>query len=749
MSSRWIDGLSDLRTRVYQSDSVILTVLALGIGVLTGLGATIFHLLLEYTDDLWQAATATLGVSQISWLIILFPVVGTLAALGFIWLLARDDRSHGTSAVIESVALHGGRLPAKALLTKVFAAAVFIGSGGSAGPEDPSVQLGGVAGSAIGRIFRLSEKRTRTLVASGVAGAVAAAFNAPIAGVFFALEVVVGELSAALFPPVVLAAVAAAAISRWLNGNHPAFQVPTYDLGSALVELPFYAVLGALTALIGVLFVRLLFSIEDIAAKMRLTRVVRGISIGLLIGLVGLWLPEVIGVGYGTVGTILLGQTTGAGHLALFLGVKLLLTAICIAVIGVGGTFAPSLYLGAMVGAIVGILAHMLFPGTPAAAYALVGMGGVLTSVVRAPITAVLLIFEITNDYRIILPIMLCVAVSNLVSTYLFKESVYTERLARHGIRLRSGRDVNVLESVLVQEAMTTRFETIEPTRSIRETLDRMTTNRYHGLVVADHGELIGIVTTSDIGRALESGVDAESAVGDIATRDLLTAYTDQTLHEAITLFAARDIRQVPVVRRESPRTLVGMLRRSDIVRSYSAGVVRRTEQRQQTNRERLTGAGELEMIEITLDSDSALIGQMVHQLELPADCVLTTVYIGSEPMVPRQNMILQPGMRLTFLASRSGIEALESIGRGSTVDADDSPRYHRLRIEPSMAAAGRAVRDLGLPEGVLLVAIDRNGTTIVPHGTSVIEPDDVITLLATAEEYRMTIERLAGVENA
>jgi CIC family chloride channel protein len=744
-----MEGLVQLRSRVYQSDSVILTVLALGIGVLTGLGATAFHLLLEYTDDLWRFATATLGVSQGGWFIIFFPVAGTLTALGLIWIFARDDRSHGTSAVIESVALHGGRLPAKALLTKVLSAAVFIGSGGSAGPEDPSVQLGGVAGSTIARIFRLSEKRTRTLVASGVAGAVAAAFNAPIAGVFFALEVVVGELSAALFPPVVLAAVAAAAISRWLNGNHPAFQVPTYDLGSALIELPFYAVLGALTALVGVLFVRLLFAVEDTVAKMRLTRLVRGISIGLIIGLVGLWLPDVIGVGYGTVSTILLGKSAGAGHLTMLLGIKLLLTVICIAVIGVGGTFAPSLYLGATVGAIVGILAHILFPGTPAAAYALVGMGGVLTSVVRAPITAVLLIFEITNDYRIILPIMLCVAVSNLVSTYLFKESVYTERLVRHGIRLRSGRDVNVLESVPVQDAMSTRYQTIDPGRSIRETLDLMTTSRVHALVVINQRELIGIVTTSDIGRALENGVDAERPVGDIATVDPLVAYADQTLHEAVLLFAARDVRQVPVVRREAPRTVVGMLRRSDIVRSYSAGVVRRTERTRQMNSEVLKAPGDLEMIEIMLDRDSPLVGQMVHQLELPADCVLTTVHTDSEPMVPRQNLILQSGMRLTFLASRSAIATLEAIGQGRSIDSDDSPRYHRLVIEPAMAAVGKSLRDLGLPEGVLLVAIDRNGTTLVPHGTSVIQPDDTITILGTSEEYQATIEQLTGAGKA
>ncbi len=684
------DALNRLRVRVVRSDSVVVTALALGIGVLTGLGAAGFHLLLEFTDDLWRAATATLGLGNGGWLIVLFPVVGTLTALGLIWMFARNDHSHGTSAVIESVALHGGRLPARALLTKVVSAAIFIGSGGSAGPEDPSVQLGGVAGSKVARLFRLSEKRTRTLVASGVAGAVAAAFNAPIAGVFFALEVVVGELSAALFPPVVLAAVAAAAISRWLNGNNPAFHVPTYDLGSALIELPLYAVLGGLTALIGVLFIRFLFTVEDAVAKLRLTRIVRGISIGLMIGLVGIWLPDVIGVGYGTVGTILLGQTGGAGHLALLLGMKLLLTVICIAVIGVGGTFAPSLYLGATTGAIVGLAAHALFPGTPAAAFALVGMGGALTAVVRAPITAVLLIFEITNDYRIILPIMLCVAMSNLVATYLFKESVYTERLTRRGIRLRSGRDQNVLESVIVEDAMTTRYETAAPESSIRETLERLTRSRLHGLAIVDQKVMTGIVTTSDIGRALERGVDPEEPVGSIATIDLLVAYTDQTLHEAISLFALRDVRQVPVVRREAPRTIIGMLRRSDIVRSYSAGVVRRTERERQRDHE---ARAEAEM-------------QPATGIREPADS-------------------------------------------GTGPDSDGSPRYHRLKIEPDMPAAGKAIRDLELPDGVLIVVIERDGTPIVPRGTSRIEPLDTITLVALPAEYHQAVQGITGKDSS
>ncbi len=583
VGKRWLKRSGVLLVRhlplgLLRSDSFILTTLALAVGVLAGFGAHLFHLALEGIHALWALLGPALGSGVPSgWVTVAAPIGGSLVALALIHFFASKDSSHGTSAVIESVALRGGRLPARSLLVKVTAAVAFIGSGASAGPEDPSVQLGGVAGSVVSRLLRLSEQRTRTLVASGVAAAVAAAFNAPIAGVFFALEVVVGELQAALFPPVVLASVAASAISRWLSGNATAFQIPSYGLGSPLVELPMYAILGVMTALVGVFFVRLLFRIEGFLDTLGLSKPTRAVAVGLAIGLVGLWLPDALGVGYATVGQALGGHMADPVGVALLLVVKLFLTALCIAALGVGGTFAPALFLGAMTGTLIGILANSIFPGTPPAAFALVGMGGVLTAVVRAPITAVLLLFELTNDYRIILPIMLCVAVSNMVARLMMEESVYTERLVRHGIHLRAGIDQSVMQTVLVGDAMSRRFNTLESSRPIKEALQYMTDAHFHGLPVVEEGRLVGIVTTSDIARALELGVDGGVLVAEIASTDVLVAYPDQTLHDAIPLFAVHDVRQVPVVSRTEEGRVVGMLRRTDIMRSYHAGVVMRS----------------------------------------------------------------------------------------------------------------------------------------------------------------------------
>ncbi|MBS1910699.1 MAG: chloride channel protein [Bacteroidetes bacterium] len=578
--SRTAEYLAVLARRAYvemtRSDTFVVTTLALIVGMLAGVGSFLFHLLLEGTGDLLHTATGGWG----AWpSLVLLPVIGVLAALGLIRLFARHDHSHGTSAVIESVAFHAGRLAAWPMLTKVVAAAVFIGSGGSAGPEDPSVQLGGVAGSVVGGALRLSARRRRTLVASGVAGAVAAAFNAPIAGVFFAFEVVVGEMNAALFPPVVLASVAASAMSRWLMGNTPAFQIPSYGLASAAAELPMYAVLGICTAVIGVAFKRLIFSFEDAMTRFRIPRIGAGVAAALTVGAVGLWLPEILGVGYSTVGSVIGGEVTDPVHLMLLLAAKLVLTAMCISAAGIGGTFAPSLYLGAMTGALIGLVAHTLFNETPAAAYALVGMGGVLSATVRAPITSVLLLFEITNDYRIILPIMLCVAVSNSIARWLSPESVYTERLARNGIRLRDGFDQNLMERITVADAMTTEFEAVAAEAGIRTALDILQRRLLHGLPVLRDDRLVGIVTEGDIATAMENGIPEDIPVLMIATTNMLTAFSDQTLHDVIPLFAMRDVRQIPVVKRDNPTHLIGMLRRADIMRSYNLRIVRRMEQ--------------------------------------------------------------------------------------------------------------------------------------------------------------------------
>ncbi len=755
-----------LHTVLFQSDSVVLTTLAVCVGILAGFGAVGFHILLEQTHEVLAAASELLlqlpalqpwGWTR-AWIVVCFPAVGALVALSLIWLFARHDQSHGTSAVIESVALRGGWLPARALLTKVVAAALFIGSGGSAGPEDPSVQLGAVAGSQFGLRLRLSSQRVRTLVASGVAGAVAAAFNAPIAGVFFAFEIVVGELSAALFPPIVLAAVAASAIGRWLMGNSPAFHVPSYTLTEPLLEFPLYAILGVLTALVGVGFIRVLFAFEDLQHRFNPPKLLRGLIVGLGVGLVGLHLPAVLGVGYETIGSVLSGDVYNADQLLLLLTAKLLITALCVAAVGVGGTFAPSLYLGAMTGALVGMAADTFFPQVPAPAFALVGMGGVLTAVVRAPITSVLLLFELTNDYRIILPIMLCVAASNLVSGHLFKESVYTERLARHGIVLRYGRDLNVMEMVRVEEAMTRKLDTITADAPLRAAMDMFNVTHHHGLPVVERDgsappgveRLVGIISLSDVSRALKRGVDQNSPVITVATTDLLVIYPDQSLNEALRTFAIRDVGRLPVVARGNPEWLVGVLRRPDVVRAYSTGVMRRSELEQRIQQMKMRSHSGSDVVELLVDKNSVLARRMVRDIPLPTQCLLASVRRGDQTQLPRGNTVLQPGDRLIFLTAPDTVEQLErmcSASQTERVDLHTSPCYRRVQLRAGAPAIGRSVRALRLPAGVLLVSVERDTDTLVPRGDTVIKAGDTVTLFAEPANLPRALMVLNGTD--
>jgi len=341
--------------RLHPSENTFLIVVAIGIGLLGGLASVGFHVLIEGSHLLsFEWFDAETGPLLGAIRPVLAPALGGLAAGTLIWLLARHDHGHGTSAVMEAVALRGGRLNARPILTKVVAAGVLIGSGGSAGPEDPSVQIGSVIGSTAGQRLRLSDERVKTLVSAGVASAIAAAFNAPIAGVFFALEIVASEFSAALFAPVVLAAVAASIVSRALLGSQPAFQVPAYELINPLVETPLYGLLGLLAAILGVVFVQAVFASEAAFGRLGLAKPLRALVGGVLVGLIGLLAPGALGIGYDTAGSILNGHGPFGMALLGLLGAKFLATAITLGAAEVGGTFAPSLVLGAVLGGLFG-----------------------------------------------------------------------------------------------------------------------------------------------------------------------------------------------------------------------------------------------------------------------------------------------------------------------------------------------------------------------------------------------------------
>lgn len=744
--------LKRLMSRFAISENVVLIGLAMLIGLFGGLGAVAFHHVLEFSHMLFFEVGHEYvdGMFPPMLRTALAPTLGALIAGSLCWLLARHDHSHGTAAVMEAVALHGGRLDERPLITKICSAGVLIGAGGSAGPEDPSVQVGAVIGSSVGKRLRLSVSRVNTLVTAGVASAIAAAFNAPIAGVFFALEIVAaGDFSSALFAPVVLAAVVASIIGRRFLGTEASFLSPEYAIINPLVETPLYLLLGLVAAFVGATFIRSVFLSESLFERLRLPAPLRAGVGGLLVGLIALQFPGVLGVGYEVSETILHGHNPLGIALLVLLVFKFLATAITLGAVRVGGTFAPSMVMGAMVGGLFGQVANAIVPVDigPPAAYALVGMGAMLTSVVHAPITAVILLFEVTGDYHIILGIMASVVISQIFSPRLHTESIYTERLARRGIQLRLGRDMNILELVTVGEAMTPDFTTVPASTTLTQLDALFAHTGHHGFPVLDHDRrLIGMVTRTDLQRATDSCLPAETTAAQIATRDLVVAYPEQRLSAVLHQFAMADVGRMPVVDPSDPCTLLGVVRRSDIVKAYRRGAMQRAVLEHRHQHMRMSSKGSAEIVEVNILPGSTCDGRMVRDIHMPGGAIITSIRRDDLTIIPRGDTVLHGRDLVTVLAVPEHIEQVERhlLKSSAEAKAGNQPRYFDLVLSRKSPFVGHMVRDVRLSEHYAsITSIRRDNATIIPGGDTVLQRGDLLTVLAMPDDIEQVKQLL------
>jgi CIC family chloride channel protein len=565
---------------------------------------------------------------------------------------------------MEAVALAGGRLRYQRAPVKVVAAALSIGAGASVGPEDPSVQIGANLGSMLGQVLRLSDDGVRALVAAGAAAGIAAAFNAPIAGVFFSLELILGELSGSSLSIVVLAAVISAVVTQALSGPQPAFAVPAYQFKSA-AELPLYLLLGLLAGPVAALYTRSLYAAQDAFHAWSAPRWIKPAAAGLIVGLVGLFLPQIQGVGYDSIGKILNAQPFGLGLLLALLAAKLLMTAVSIGGGFPGGVFAPSIFLGAALGAAFGLVAGQLFPGLGLRpqAFAMVGMAAVLAGTVHAPLTAIILLFEMTNDYRIILPLMFAVMVSLVLSQALERHSVYGLGLSRKGVHLQRGRDVRVLEGITAGEVMQPANASLHETDTLQAAADTLFQSRHHGLPVLNAaGDLVGIITLQDLDRAQADGNFQNQTVGDVATRELVVAHPDDTMDLALQRMSVRDLGRMPVVDRDNPRRLLGILRRTDIVRAYDLALTRRVMTRHQAQQIRLGAYAGVNVEELRIEPGAACIGKPVKAITWPDDSILVTLRRGRQVIIPHGDTVLQAGDVLVVAAEGDARDEVKRI---------------------------------------------------------------------------------------
>ncbi len=560
-------------------------VMAVFVGLLGAGGAVVFRRLLDFATHLFSQDLGGALSAYSPWHLLVPVLVGALIVGPFVAWAGRDVEASGVPELQEAAALRDGRIRPLRWLPKAIASLLTIGSGGSAGREGPIAFIGASLAADLGRLFPAGERRRKLLFACGAAAGVAATFNAPLAGAFFALEVVLGTWGAETFAPVVVSAVVSSAVGRHVFGTAPAFDVPDYSLVT-FAELPLFAVLGLLTAGVGVLFILALYAVRDLWDRFNWPRAWRLAPAALLVGLLGVWQPGVMGLGYDTISNTLQGDLPGIGLLLLLAAGKIVATSLTLGSGGSGGIFAPSLFIGAMIGGAGGRIVDSVVAShlTSEGAYALVGMGGVYAAVSHAPITAVLTIFELTGDYLMILPLMLACGISTIVARHIKATSIYNLKLLRRGVHLELGRDVTLLNEIHVRDAMTTDLVVINPNAPAGEAMDLTRETTHHGFPLVDEdGVLHGIVTADDLREAAaEDRLD--EPVTSVATHRLVVAFPEDTLNEALRKLGMHHVGRVPVVSPEDHSKILGIITDKDIVSAYNHALIR-----QHTNLDRTT----------------------------------------------------------------------------------------------------------------------------------------------------------------
>jgi CIC family chloride channel protein len=552
--------------------------LAVVIGAGGGLGAVFFRWLI-YT---FQAAFFGGGEHLLSWLgpyyVVLLPAVGGYFVGLIVRKMAPEARGHGVPEVMLSIARQGGRIRPRVAVAKTLASALCIGSGGSAGREGPIVQIGSALGSSLGQWLRLPANWTRTLVGCGAAAGISGTFNAPLGGCLFTMELLTGKFATGNFALVVISSVAGNLVAGAFLGPYPAFAVGNMPSFTDVREMFFYMGLGVLTALVGVAFKESIDLSEDLfEKKLRVPEWTKPVLGGLVVGLVGLYSLDLLGVGYGrtvwrsttSIDNALAG-TIPLQVLLLLVPLKILATSTTIGSGGSGGIFAPSLFLGAMTGSIVGSVAVHFFPGAPMGCYALVGSAALFAGVARAPITSIVMVFELTRNYALILPVMIAVVVSTGVVRLLSRETIYTAKLMRRGIDiLGMGRHVTPGD-VSVADVMTVDFPTVPPKMTLAELANRFVESGHHGFpVLEEDGTVCGIVTLYDLRLAQASGLPLTMLVADICSQPAVTAEPGEMLGEVLSRVAYRDFGRIPVVDPRQGGRLVGVLRRASLLEAW------------------------------------------------------------------------------------------------------------------------------------------------------------------------------------
>ena len=526
-----------------------------------------------------------LGIEQGGWHLLLLPLIpmaGMVLLIPLSLLFPGEVNGYGFTKFLRKVNLEGGYIKARTIALKIISTALTIGTGNSAGVEGPVAAIGGAAGSQVGQFFRVSGSRMKVYIAAGAAGGIAGMFNAPIAGIFFASEIVLlGTFEISSFAALVIASALSTVVTRAYYGEVPAFPIPHYVLVNPFVEIPLYSLLAVIIGLIAVFYIKVFYWVRDKYELLPIHPQIKPITGAFLIGCMAMVYPEIMGDGYHFIESVLNGE--GAiPILFILVFMKIFATSITLGSGGSGGVFAPSLFIGAMIGGCFGHVANFFFPTFTAdpGAYATVGIGAFLAASTHAPMTAIFLLFEMTGNYLIIIPIMLTSIIGVMVSKKFNHDSIDTVDFTREGIDIHEGREAAIMKSVRVGKAITEDVDFISERANINHLLEifRMAKSSFYFPVVDDSGRMTGIISMQDVKNILHRAEEERVCylVGGICSRDVIMLTPDDSLYTAMQLFDVKGIEEIPVVEDLENKWVVGMLKRRDVIAAYNHEVLKK-----------------------------------------------------------------------------------------------------------------------------------------------------------------------------
>ena len=556
-SQQWTAFLREREEQVF-------LVLTLVIGALVGMIVVAFILVTErFGARLYPGGGA-------AWRRLLVPVVGSLGMGYLLYRFFPDARGSGVPQTKAALYARGGRISLATVFGKFFCTSATLASGIPLGREGPAVQVGAGIASVLGRKLGLRPEKVKALIPVGAAAAIAAAFNTPLAAVLFALEEVVGDMHAPVLGSVVLASATSWAMLRLLLGNDPLFQVPQYQLVHP-GEFAIYAVLGVAGGFVSVAFTKLLLWMREKFLRFpKKTVWIQPVAGGLVVGVMGWFVPQLLGVGYKQVGEILNGRIAFKLML-LLLVLKLIAVATSYASGNAGGIFGPSLFLGAMLGGVVGTVAQHFLPGYVASpgAYALVGMGTAFAGIVRAPMTSVVMIFEITRDYAVIVPLMISNLISLFISSRFQKQPIYEVLASQDGIHLPTAETRQLEGQRQVVQAMRDATETLNAEMTVMQALEETKSSEFHSWPVCDDRGVIGIISLQNLKQSNNDGLANKRLRELVNPDDFPHVHEDHSLNLALERMGASQLDVLPVVNRANLHKLEGILTLSDVLANY------------------------------------------------------------------------------------------------------------------------------------------------------------------------------------